>query len=218
MSYLKRRNLRAVSIRELLQAVSRGNAKGLVGLTFDDGYEHLLETALPVLERFGFSGTVFMVAAMLGEENNWEFRREPRPQIKLLGVEGLREISARGMEVGSHSMTHPKLSALEPESLEEEVSGSRQVLSEVLGEEVIGFSYPYGFINRASVQAVRRARYAYACAVVVRVERNLYDLPRITVTEDNLLKFAAKLRMYPQYAAAKKLYSRYIRSTDLPEL
>jgi peptidoglycan/xylan/chitin deacetylase (PgdA/CDA1 family) len=217
MRYLERRNLRGVSVRELRQASSLGNAKRLVGLTFDDGYENFLQNALPVLERFGFSATVFVVAGMLGEENDWEFRHDPRPRLKLLGAEGVREVAARGMEVGSHSMTHPKLSELEPELLEEEVSDSRQVLSEVLGEVVNGFSYPYGYINDASIQAVCRAQYAYACAVIVRVAQNTYDLPRITVTEDNLLKFAAKLKIYPQYAIVKRLYSRYVRSTDLPE-
>jgi peptidoglycan/xylan/chitin deacetylase (PgdA/CDA1 family) len=216
MRYLERRNLRGVSMRELLRAERTGNARGLIGLTFDDGYENFLENAVPVLERLGFSATVFMVAGMLGEENEWKFRGDPRPRMRLLGAEGVREVSARGMEVGSHTMTHPELLGLEPELLEEEVSGSRQALGEVLGEAVDGFSYPYGFIDRASVQAVRRANYAYACAVVVRVERNAYDLPRVTVTEDNLLRFAAKLRIYPQYATAKRIYSRYIRPTDLP--
>lgn len=215
MRHLKQRNLRGVSMRELCRAVSMGNAKRLVGLTFDDGYENFLQNALPVLERFGFSATVFVVGGMLGEENNWAFRHVPRPQMKLLGVEGIREVSARGMEVGSHSMTHSKLSGLEPELLEKEVSDSRRILSEVLGEAVDGFCYPYGALDSTSIQAVRRARYAYACAVVTRVERNVYDLPRINVVEDDLLRFAAKLRIYPQYATAKKFYSRYIGSTDL---
>jgi peptidoglycan/xylan/chitin deacetylase (PgdA/CDA1 family) len=49
MLYLKRRNLRGVSVRELLRAWSTGSAKGLVGLTFDDGYEDFLHVALPVV-------------------------------------------------------------------------------------------------------------------------------------------------------------------------
>jgi peptidoglycan/xylan/chitin deacetylase (PgdA/CDA1 family) len=203
-------------MRELLRAERTGNAKGLIGLTFDDGYENFLQNALPVLEKFGFSATVFVVAGMFGGENRWEFRFDPRPQMRLLTREGVREVAARGMEVGSHSMTHPKLTHLDPEMLEEEVSGSRQVLSEVLREAVDGFCYPYGFIDGASVQAVRAARYSYACAVVVRVERSAYDLPRITVAEDNLPRFAAKLEVYPQFAAAKRIYSRYVRPTDLP--
>src|SRR5919199_415367 len=72
MLYLKRRNLRGVSMRELQQAMSIGSTRGLIGLTFDDGYEDFLHNAVPVLERLGFSATVFLVAGMLGKENDWE--------------------------------------------------------------------------------------------------------------------------------------------------
>jgi peptidoglycan/xylan/chitin deacetylase (PgdA/CDA1 family) len=215
MRYLKRRKLRGVSVRELNRAMSVGNAKNLVGLTFDDGYEHLLDSALPVLERHGFSATVFVVVGMLGKDCDWEFYHDPRPRMKLLGVEGVRQLMERGMEVGSHSISHTRLPAANPERLEEEVRGSRQTLSEVLGEEVDGFSYPYGAIDKASVDAVRRAQYAYACATIRRVDRDSYDLPRITVAEDSALRFAMKLRIYPQYAFAKSIYTRYVRSTDL---
>jgi peptidoglycan/xylan/chitin deacetylase (PgdA/CDA1 family) len=204
MRYLKLRSLRGVSMHELRRAVSAGNAKGLVGLTFDDGYENNLRYALPILERFGFSATVFVVGGMLGKEDDWYHRFEPRPRMKLLGVDGVREVSARGMEVGAHSMTHSALSGMEAESLEEEVSGSRQVLSEVLGEEVEGFAYPYGAIDGAAVRAVRTAGYGYACSVITRVERDGYDLPRQAVLEDSPLKFAAKLKIFPQYVAVKK--------------
>ena len=207
MRYLKWRNLRGVSIRELRRAVAAGNAKGLVGLTFDDGYENNLQYALPILERFGFYATFFVVGGMLGKENDWKHRVEPRPRMKLLGVEGVRELSARGMEIGAHGMTHTTLTGMEAELLEEEVSGSRQVLSEVLGESVEGFAYPYGAVDSVAVQAVRRAHYSYACAVLMRAERNDYDLPRQLVTEDKPLKFAVKLRIFPQYVAVKK----YIR-------
>jgi peptidoglycan/xylan/chitin deacetylase (PgdA/CDA1 family) len=215
MRYLRRRNLRGVSIRELNRATRAGNAKNLVGLTFDDGYEHLLHSALPVLERYGFSATVFVVAGLLGKDCDWEFYYDPRPRMKLLGVEGVRQLKERGIEVGSHGMSHTRLPTANPERLEEEVYGSRRVLGEVLGEEVDGFSYPYGAINGASVNAVRGARYSYACATIERVERDAYDLPRITVAEDGPLKFATKLEVYPQYAFAKRTYSRFVRSTDL---
>ena len=177
MRYLKRRNLRAVSMRELLRALSLDGAKGLVGLTFDDGYEDLLQTTLPILERLGFSATVFVVGSM-PMEINWAHQygaNYPMPQMKLLGAEGVREVAARGMEVGAHSMSHAKLPGLEPELLEEEVSGSRRVLSEMLDEEVEGFCYPYGSIDASAIQAVRRAGYAYACAIAERVERKVYD-------------------------------------------
>ncbi len=64
MRYLERNGLRGVSVRELLRAVTSGTAKGLVGLTFDDAYEDFLHTALPILERFGFSATLFALGSL----------------------------------------------------------------------------------------------------------------------------------------------------------
>jgi peptidoglycan/xylan/chitin deacetylase (PgdA/CDA1 family) len=129
MLYLKECGLRGVSMRELCRAKSMGDIKGLVGLTFDDGYEDFLHTAVPVMERLGFSATVFVVASMLGEQSSWKSVYKPTPQLRVLGAEELREISARGMEVGSHSMTHAMLPGLESELLEREVNGSRRLLT-----------------------------------------------------------------------------------------
>ena len=204
MRHLKRRKLRGVSMRELLRAESSGSAKGLVGLTFDDGYENFLQSALPVLERFGFSATLFVLGGAL-KENHWNQYANPKMRMKLLDVEGIREVAARGIEIGSHGMSHIRMSGLEPDLLEAEVSGSRRVLSELLGEEVDGFCYPYGSVDSAAIRAVRGARYAYACSIAERIERNSYDLPRIPVAErDNLPRFAAKLRLYSQYSSTKK--------------
>jgi peptidoglycan/xylan/chitin deacetylase (PgdA/CDA1 family) len=196
MLHLKRHNLRGVSMRELCWAMNTGDAKGLVGLTFDDGYEDFLSTALPMLEMLGFSATVFVVAGMLGEENTWEHRGGPRRQLRLLEANGVCKISERGMEVGSHSMTHPRLSGLDLEVLTHEVRASRQVLSEVVGTPVEGFCYPYGDLDHEAIRAVRRTGYVYACATNKQVERSVYDLPRMYVGEKDVpFRFEAKLRL-----------------------
>jgi peptidoglycan/xylan/chitin deacetylase (PgdA/CDA1 family) len=196
MLYLERRNLKGVSIRELRREAVKGSARGLVGLTFDDGYENFLHTAVPVLEKFGFSATVFVLAGMFGGENSWD----RRPRLKLLDVEGVRKVSERGMEVGSHGLSHIKLSGLNPEQLEHEVRSSRQVLSEVLGEAVEGFCYPYGNLDGRSVDAVRRTGYSYACAYKERISWDSYDLPRVYVGErDNVSKLRLKLWLYWRY-------------------
>src|SRR5215210_3605737 len=144
MLYLKRRKLRGVSMRDLRRAMNSADTKGVVALTFDDGYEDFLSAALPTLERMGFSATVFVVAGKLGKGNDWEHRGGPRPLLKLLRAEGVREASERGMEVGSHSMTHPRLSGLDTEMLVYELRASRQALSEIVGAPVEGLCYPYG--------------------------------------------------------------------------
>ena len=206
MLYLKQRGLRGVSMRELRKAMSTGGTKGLVGLTFDDGYEDFLHSAVPVMERLGFSATVFVVANVLGEQSSWKSVYEPIPRLKVLEAEELREISARGMEVGSHTMTHVMLCGLDSELLEREVNDSGRVLSEALGETVKGFSYPYGILDNAVVQAVKR-EYAYACSVKVQAERSAYTLPRIPVSEkDHLLRFKAKLKVYRLYSKIRRKY------------
>jgi peptidoglycan/xylan/chitin deacetylase (PgdA/CDA1 family) len=207
MRHLKRHGLRGVSMRELRRAIDAGSVKGLVGLTFDDGYQDFLHYALPVLESLGFSATVFAVAGMLGRTNDWEHHQEPRPRLQLLGADGLREVSERGMEVGSHTMNHLSLPGLEPELLEEEVGNSRHTLGELLGQTVEGFCYPYGAIDSKAIEAVRRTHYGYGCSIFVRVERSTYDLPRLDVAErDSPSRLAAKLKIFSGYLAVKKGY------------
>lgn len=205
MMYLRRRRLRGVSMRELCRAMNSAGTRGLVGLTFDDGYEDFLGTALPTLEKVGFSATVFVVAGMLGKENDWEHRDGPKPPLKLLQASGVREVSERGMEVGSHSMTHPRLSGLDPEKLVHEVRDSRQTLSEIVGTPVEGFCYPYGDLNGRAVQAARSTGYAYAVATKKQVERSVYDWPRTHVSEkDSPLRFGVKLRVAPIRASLRR--------------
>jgi peptidoglycan/xylan/chitin deacetylase (PgdA/CDA1 family) len=179
-------------MRELSRAMTTGDTRGLVGLTFDDGYEDFLGAAVPTLETLGFSATVFVVAGMLGEENTWEHRGGPHLRLRLLEAAGVREVSERGMEVGSHTVTHPRLSGLDPEMLAREVVDSRQMLSEILGGPVEGFCYPYGDLDGPAVQAARGAGYVYAVATKKQVEGGLYDWPRTYVGEkDSPIKLAA---------------------------
>ena len=198
MLYLKRHNLRGVSMRELYLALNAGEASGLVGVTFDDGYEDFLDVAVPTLEKLGFSATVYVVAGMLGGENDWEHGGGPRPRLKLLGEEGVREVSDRGMEVGSHSVTHPRLSGLDPETLIREVEDSRQMLSEIVNAPVEGFSYPYGAVDVPAVRAARKVGYVYAVATKKQVEGNLHDWPRMHIGEkDSSLRLGIKLKVSP---------------------
>lgn len=205
LQYLKRRDLRGVSIREFHRAMETGSAGGLVGLTFDDGYKDFLRNAVPILEGFGFSATVFVIGGLLGKDNDWD-HYGPHPRMELLDADEVREVARRGMEVGAHSMSHPKLSELPPELVEEEVCNSRRVLGEVLGEPVEGFCYPYGDIDKTALKAVRRAGFTYACSLGKRPERSVYDLSRIPLSErDGAFRFTAKFKVYRQYLLYKRL-------------
>src|SRR6202048_4579109 len=71
MRWLRGRGLRGVSVAELLSERADGRGRGLVGLTFDDGYQDFVTYAMPVLERYGFTATAFVLAGRLGGHNAW---------------------------------------------------------------------------------------------------------------------------------------------------
>ncbi len=191
MLALRLLGLRGVSLGELGDALTRSEADGLVGLTFDDGYREVLSSAAPILERYGFTATMFAVSSLIGGDNVWD----PPPRRQLMSESDLRDLIARGWEIGSHSATHPRLPELDAEDLHHEVCASRTRLSDVLGVEPRCFCYPYGSVDAETVRAVRNAGYAYACAVLrIPGLPTVLAMPRIGVTQKDWgLRFVAKL-------------------------
>ena len=161
MAWLKRRGLRGVGIGTLIDEMGAGRSRGLVGITFDDGYVSVLEAALPELRRHGFTATMFIISGRLGGSNEWD----EGPRWPLMSASQVGELAAAGMEIGSHSTTHVRLAGIDAGQLEAEVKVSRASLGELVGAPIRGFAYPYGSMDTAARHAVRDAGYDYACAV-----------------------------------------------------
>lgn len=178
LQWLRRRGLRGVSMGELLQARSEGRARRLVGLTFDDGYQDFVSNALPVLQRYGFTATLFVLAGRLGGTNEWS---RPGPSKALVTADEIVEIADAGMEIGSHGLKHVSLLKADDAQLADETVRSREILEELLGEPVRGFCYPYGYLDERVVAASRAAGYDYACAVKVSTSIGRYAIPRTLV-------------------------------------
>ncbi len=175
---LRRLGLRGVSLTELVRAADRGEAAGLVGLTFDDGYADFLDHAVPVLQRHGMTGTVYVVAGRMGEQNEWD----TGPRFDIMTADQVRAVAAAGQEVGSHTMTHARLAGADPDVLAAEVGESRRVLEDVLQAEVAGFCYPYGSYDAAAADAVRAAGYDNACVTGDYSPGDRVTLPRCYVS------------------------------------
>lgn len=178
MRWLRRRGLRGVSMGELLQATDEGRARGLVGLTFDDGYQDFIPYALPVLRRYGYTATLFILAGRLGGENEWS---RPGPNKPLLTADEVKQIDDAGMEIGSHGLRHISLLKADDATLAEETQRSREILGQLLGRDVAGFCYPYGYLDARIVDAARTAGYDYACAVYPGPEISRHAIPRTSV-------------------------------------
>jgi peptidoglycan/xylan/chitin deacetylase (PgdA/CDA1 family) len=178
MAWLERCGLRGVGVGSLIDAMREGGGRGLVGITFDDGYASVLESALPELKRRDFGATVFILSERLGCTNDWDVG----PTWPLLGAHEVRTLAASGIEIGSHGSTHLRLAGATAEQLASEVHGSRHTLAGLVGTEIRGFAYPYGSFDGAARRAVRDSGYHYACAVgAPRSERGSMALPRIYI-------------------------------------
>jgi peptidoglycan/xylan/chitin deacetylase (PgdA/CDA1 family) len=190
MRWLRSQGLRGVSMASLVAASGQGRAHGLVGLTFDDGYADFRTHVLPVLLRYGFGATVFVVAGLLGGANEWD---DPGPRKPLLTAGQIRTVAAAGIEIGSHSLTHPRLSTVDSKRLGAEVSDSGAILADVLGHEVAGFCYPYGALGEREADAVGAAGYSYACAVGPSTVDGRFAIRRTYVGDrDNSVRLLAK--------------------------
>jgi peptidoglycan/xylan/chitin deacetylase (PgdA/CDA1 family) len=191
MRWLRLSGMQAVSVRELLDAPERtAGGRRLVGLTFDDGYADFSTVALPILRRFGFTATVFVVADRLGGHNDWD---PAGPTKALMTADQVRAAAGMGIEIGSHGMSHTSLAAADPVLLKSEVESSRDVLESLLGTSVGGFCYPYGELSDATVSAVRDAGYDYGVATWHRARKDRHALPRTYVGErDRSARLRAK--------------------------
>ena len=103
ISFLKRRGYRFLTAEELLE--EGGAGPGVAALTFDDGFQSWLTEALPLLERLGVRATFYVCPGRFGSQHGSVGGEAGR----LLDAEGVRTLVAKGMEVGSHSMSHPDL-------------------------------------------------------------------------------------------------------------
>jgi peptidoglycan/xylan/chitin deacetylase (PgdA/CDA1 family) len=188
LDWLRSRGLRGVGVSELFDARRDGHAKGLVGLTFDDGYRDFVEEVMPRLVHRRFSATVYVVAGLLGAHNEWDPDGERKA---LMAADEVRAVAQAGIEIGAHGRTHVPLAGAN--DLTEEVAESRRVLQDVIGGPVRGFCYPYGSHDRAAVAAVRASGYDHACAVGRPPVPGRYALPRTDIRDhDGMLRLEAK--------------------------
>jgi peptidoglycan/xylan/chitin deacetylase (PgdA/CDA1 family) len=153
---LQRRGYRFLTAEELLD--EGGPQPRTAVVTFDDGWQNWLTRALPVLRRLGVRATFYVCPGLLGL---------PHPELAgaegaLLDEEGARALGAAGMELGSHTLTHPDLRKVDDEALAFELAESKTAVERLTGRPCRTFAYPYGLYDRRVVQAVAAAGYERA--------------------------------------------------------
>ncbi|MEO1766694.1 polysaccharide deacetylase family protein [Thiobacter aerophilum] len=181
------------TVSELLREAPQASPRIAV-ITFDDGYVDNL-AAWEELNRRGMKATWYVTTGYLNQAHPWQ--TDARPRSRLLSPAELRAMAESGMEIGSHTITHPRLPELGDEDLRRELMDSKSRLEDLLGRQVPSFAYPYGKWDERCEAAVKAAGYASACHTrtgwALR-DGNPYRLRRLTVfNKDSTSVLARKL-------------------------
>lgn len=151
-----------------------------VALTFDDGFRNFFTDALPLLESRRMPATVFLVSAYCGLNNSWPGQSKNVPILPLMNWAEVREAAERGVNFGSHTVTHPQLSNADVEVANRELRDSKRRIEDELQRSVTEFAYPYGKVSARDLLS----KWGYRIAVTtdlryVNPDSNPLLLPRL---------------------------------------
>ncbi len=182
MACLSDNGFRAISLSEaVIERVRKGSwPERAVVLTFDDGFANFYDEALPVLIRYGFTATVFVISSHMGGRNDWGPCPKDLGIVPMLSWQQAAEISSAGIEIGSHTQTHRDLRHCSAEEARQEITSSRADIEDRLGFRVQSFAYPYGGHNQISRELVAE-NFRASCTTELRRanEDPLHLLPRL---------------------------------------
>lgn len=149
-------------------------------VTFDDGYENVYTEAFPILKKYNFKATVFIITS---------------PAEGHLTDDEIREMTASGLVMfGSHTETHRDLTTLSDSEIMTELSASKEKIEKLTGKKATSLAYPYGSGDERVVAAAKKCGYkcAYTIADPVGGEDS-FRLPRFTVWRETKMDVFIKM-------------------------
>lgn len=153
MTWLHDHGYHTITQRELFDALTHRESLDArpVLVTFDDGYRDVFGQASEVILRLGLHATAYVITGRISG-----------PDGSFLTWPLLRSLERRGIEIGSHTVTHADLTQLTDAALADELRTSREALERGLGHPVQWLAYPYGRSDARVVDAAREAGYVLA--------------------------------------------------------
>lgn len=190
LRHLREAGYQSISTVELVYHLTLGTPlppKPII-ITFDDGYRDVYTNAFPLLQKYGFTATIYVITDFVD--------RGLTPYLTWPQIE---EMGAAGMEFGAHSRDHPDLRRKPYDFLVWQILGPKQTLEAHLPAPVRTFSYPSGAYDQHVIDVLRSAH--YWCAVTAEQGAShssdgLFTLSRIRVRRaDTLETFRRKLEL-----------------------
>lgn len=163
----------------LLGAADRLPARPLL-ITFDDGFANFATDALPILQRYGFTATLYATSGFMGDAAPGR-NRYGDPMLTWGDLAG---VAAAGVEVGAHTHGHPMLDTLPHAAAREEITRSKDLIEQHLQAPIGTFAYPHGYSSAWVRHEVQKAGFTTACAVKNALSHtgdDLFAIARLTI-------------------------------------
>jgi peptidoglycan/xylan/chitin deacetylase (PgdA/CDA1 family) len=179
LAYLKDNGYTSVTFDDLASRLTKGTAlpQKPVILSFDDNWQSQYTYALPLLKKYGFTATFYIWVVVVGMKHHMSW-------------DEVRELSAAGMQIGCHTMTHPFLTRVKDDkALQREILGAKQRIEAEIGKPVTSIAYPFGQYDERVVAAVREAGFTSARSTwpgVVHSAEGLFSLTGLIRTESTV--------------------------------
>jgi len=173
IALLASRGYRGVTFSEAVAAAAPGDR--LAAITFDDAFRSVLELARPILDRHGFTATVFAPTDYIGGERlRWQgieqwLGGEHEDELQPMRWQELRALADAGWEIGSHTRSHPRLTQSDHETLAGELAESKATCEQQLQRPCSTLAYPYGDHDARVMRAAAEAGYTAAAALPDRL-------------------------------------------------
>jgi len=192
MAYLKEQGYTTITPDQLLDNLEKGTElpEKPILITFDDGYEDNYKNAYPVLKKYGFKATIFVITDFLDRYPNY------------ITWAQAKELQKNGINIESHTVQHKSLTELNDDELRLELINSKKSIDEHLGKDTRYIAYPTGTYNLHIAQMVKDAGYRAAFTVKygnVDKASNVYALERVPIfhTENTFKSFYERLHYIP---------------------